>query len=397
MDNNNNVIDITMPALGADMTEGTLLEWLVKPDDSVDKGAIIAVIETSKGAIDMESYNQGIISELLVEPGTKLPVGSLLARMYSSVPQQIVTPSPSVPIDTARDEVINSYRSSNTSEETQIQTPADRVLASPLARKTAALSGINLSDLTGTGPQGAILIRDLDAVSIQEVKQTPQHQSMSPMRQAISEAMSRSKREIPHYYISLDINLNKTIQWLTEQNKSREPEHRLLLPAVLLRAIASQLTKFPELNGFYNDGGFIPAAAVNIGNTISLREGGLVIPAILNADQLSLDQTMDALRDIAERSRRGRLRSSEISEGTVTVTSIGERGADSIIGVIYPPQVAIIGLGRPRQAAIVSNGELSVGDIITVTLAADHRVSDGISGARFLRSLSKQLQHPEAL
>lgn len=140
-----------------------------------------------------------------------------------------------------------------------------------------------------------------------------------------------------------------------------------------------------------------PSEEVNIGNTISLREGGLVIPGILNADQLSVDQTMDALRDLAERSRRGRLRSSEISQTTITVTSIGERGADSITGVIYPPQVAIIGLGRQRQAPVIRENQIEVGEIMTVTLAADHRVSDGVTGARFLQALAKQLQHPEAL
>jgi pyruvate dehydrogenase E2 component (dihydrolipoamide acetyltransferase) len=217
------------------------------------------------------------------------------------------------------------------------------------------------------------------------------------MRQAISDAMSRSKKEIPHYYLALDIELTKVQTWLAEQNQQREPEQRLLLPAVILNAIARQLVKFPDLNGFYQDGHFTPSTAVNIGNTISLREGGLVIPGILNADQLSVVQTMDALRDLAERSRRGRLRSSEISQTTITVTSIGERGADSITGVIYPPQVAIIGLGRQRQAPVIRENQIEVGEIMTVTLAADHRVSDGVTGARFLQALAKQLQHPEAL
>ncbi|ANQ24322.1 dehydrogenase [Vibrio natriegens] len=437
MENNTrdgSLIDITMPALGADMRDGTLMEWQIKPGDHVEKGDIIAIIETSKGAIDMESYHTGTITELLIEPDIKLPVGSVIARMASDTPvsndiehtqpvsttaetSQLVAEAeaeelpPYIAPITARTSVNEPKRASDTVTESELSkhiletSPSEsqqRQYASPVARKTAHLSGIELSTLTGSGPYGAVLLRDLpkDADS-----QTPPpadktkavRQDVSPMRQAISDAMSRSKKEIPHYYLALDIDLTKVQTWLAEQNQQREPEQRLLLPAVILNAIARQLVKFPDLNGFYQDGHFTPSTAVNIGNTISLREGGLIIPGILNADQLSVDQTMDALRDLAERSRRGRLRSSEISQTTITVTSIGERGADSITGVIYPPQVAIIGLGRQRQAPVIRENQIEVGEIMTVTLAADHRVSDGVTGARFLQALAKQLQHPEAL
>lgn len=438
------LIDITMPALGADMRDGTLMEWQVKPGDHVEKGDIIAVIETSKGAIDMESYYSGTITDLLIEPDIKLPVGSVIARMESDTPVSPVADIKSSPISQdssepltgaayeelpphlppyiapktdraanfesgwGRGETFKSDIVTNTELSKRLDvaaTAADnqqRQYASPIARKTAYLSGIELSTLTGSGPYGAILLRDLpentDSPTPQPVvNSTSERQEMSPMRQAISDAMSRSKKEIPHYYLSLDIDLTKVQIWLAAQNQQREPENRLLLPAVILNAIARQLVKFPDLNGFYQDGHFTPSTEVNIGNTISLREGGLVIPGILNADQLTVDQTMDALRDLAQRSRRGRLRSSEISQTTITVTSIGERGADSITGVIYPPQVAIIGLGRQRQAPVVKDNQIEIGEIMTVTLAADHRVSDGVTGARFLQALAKQLQHPEAL
>jgi pyruvate dehydrogenase E2 component (dihydrolipoamide acetyltransferase) len=417
MDNNEHtpaLIDITMPSLGADMRDGTLIEWQVKPGDRVEKGAIIAVIETNKGAIDMESYHQGTISELLVEPGIKLSVGSVMARMETNSPVSATLdktgsvtplrktstdtePSPSMPPPPS-DKPLAQAAAIPRKEEVK----TERQLASPAARKAAHLAGIELSAIAGSGPQGAVVLRDLQADTRPSDKQpvgavTSSRPEMSPMRQAISDAMSRSKREIPHYYLALDINLTKAQHWLEEQNRQREPEQRILLPALLLTAIAGQLTRFPDLNGFYTDGYFTPSSEVNIGNTISLRGGGLVIPAILSADQLTMDQIMDALRDLAERSRRGRLRSSEISESTITVTSIGERGADSITGVIYPPQVAIIGLGRLRQVPVVNGDNLEVGEVMTVTLAADHRVTDGITGARFLHALAKKLQHPEAL
>ncbi|MBR9787457.1 MAG: 2-oxo acid dehydrogenase subunit E2 [Vibrionaceae bacterium] len=428
------LIDITMPALGADMRDGTLMEWQVKPGDKVEKGDIIAVIETSKGAIDMESYHSGTITELLIEPDIKLPVGSVMARMESDIPVSggiaqtqsasttadstqplaepeieelppYIAPTTARPSDTEPKLESDRVTSSDLLKRRAASPPSEiqqRQYASPAARKAAHLSGIELSTLTGSGPDGAILLRDLpksaDAPTPSPAdKTTAERQDVSPMRQAISDAMSRSKKEIPHYYLALDIDLTRIQTWLKEQNQQREPEQRLLLPAVILNAIARQLIKFPDLNGFYQDGHFTPATAVNLGNTISLREGGLVIPGILNADQLSVDQTMEALRDLAERSRRGRLRSSEISQTTITVTSIGDRGADSITGVIYPPQVAIIGLGRQRQAPVIKENQIEIGEIMTVTLAADHRVSDGVTGARFLQALAKQLQHPEAL
>ena len=410
------------------MRDGTLIEWQVKPGDHIEKGDTVAVIETSKGAIEMESYHSGTISELLVEPEIKLPVGSVMARMESDSPlsESAIeeTTSETVPLTNEQrqepelnDTQLPPYippkhlRSAPSSTEAKVNKSQSRLYASPAARKQAHQSGIDLLSLTGSGPNGAIVLRDLTSqISTRPVEPsqentsatptstaTPSSSTTSAMRQAISDAMTRSKQEIPHYYLALEINLTQAQNWLMEQNQQREPEQRLLLPAILITAIARQLAKHPQLNGFYQDGHFTPSADINIANTISLREGGLVTPAILNANQLTVAQTMDSLRDLTERARHGRLRSSEISQGTITVTSIGERGADMITGVIYPPQVAIIGLGRLRKVPVVDGDAITVGDVMTVTLAADHRVSDGINGARFLHALAKQLQHPEAL
>ncbi|AJR05448.1 2-oxo acid dehydrogenase subunit E2 [Photobacterium gaetbulicola] len=409
-----NLIDITMPALGADMRDGTLIEWQVKRGDKVAKGDIIAVIETSKGAIDMEAYHDGTITELLVEPIIKLPVGSVMARMTATKaePQVVTTPAlgttdsttatgKQTPADSRQDGSLptvmverHPYLARHPS--VLVQPNPSRQLVSPAARLLAIQQGIMLSGLTGSGPNGAILLRDIPAKPEQHARHEIKDESSS-MRQAISDAMSMSKQQIPHYYLALDIDLSTTQAWLKQQNQHREPEQRLLITAVIIAAIARQLPRYPALNGSCHEGQFTPAEAIHIGNTISLRDGGLVVPAILDADQRNLEQVMASLKEITERARRGRLRSSELTGATITVTSIGERGADSLIGVIYPPQVAIIGLGRLRKAPIVSNDKLCVGDVMTVTLSADHRVSDGLTGSRFLTALAKQLQHPEDL
>ncbi|MGR5065109.1 dihydrolipoamide acetyltransferase family protein [Photobacterium sp. DNB22_13_2] len=404
------LVDITMPALGADMRDGTLIDWQIKPGDQVKKGDIIAVIETNKGAIDMEAYHDGIITELLVMPTIKLPVGSVMARMAETGSQ-----SPSSKATHVSHPITSSPSPEHEHHEVTVQ-PAPiahrpylpphterygsrgptRQIVSPAARQLANQRGIALSGLLGSGPNGAILLRDLPTAPEAQASRDVDHKK-SAMRQAISEAMSLSKQQIPHYYLSLEVNLSKTQQWLIQQNQQREPEQRLLITAVILTAIARQLPRYPALNGFYQNGSFTPSQAIHIGNTISLRDEGLVVPAILNADQLNLDQMMVSLRDQTERGRRGRLRSSELGSATVTVTSIGDRGADAITGVIYPPQVAIVGLGRLRQAPLVDNGNIAIGDLMTVTLSADHRVSDGLVGSRFLNAMAKQLQHPEDL
>ncbi|MDV5170287.1 dihydrolipoamide acetyltransferase family protein [Photobacterium rosenbergii] len=407
MQSEDTLIDITMPALGADMHDGTLVEWQVNLGDEVQKGDIIAVIETSKGAIDMESYHDGTITDLLVEPEIKLPVGSVMARMTTAQPANTEPKAnesqPSAPKPNSN-EPTSAFSEDNypfppfalARQHKNNDQHSTRVLISPAARHRVEEDHLDVSYLHGSGPEGAIVLRDLPP-QIPTGSKTKTSTKSSQMRQAISEAMSRSKQQIPHYYLSLEADLSKAEQWLVQYNQQREPEDRMLLSSLVITAIARQLTKYPSLNGYYIKGEFIPSPAVNIGNAISLREGGLVVPAIINADELSLEQVMIKLKELAERGRHGHLRSTEITDATITVTSIGERGADMITGIIYPPQVAIIGLGRLRDAPVVNNGTLTVGSVMTITLAADHRVSDGIIGARFLHSVAKQLQKPEAL
>ena len=435
------MIDITMPSLGADMAEGTLIEWLVTIGDQVNKGDIIAVIETDKGAIDMEAYQSGKVSKIVVQPITKVPVGTVLARLESDsnsdpgsktpttkpkqqqqnktleeesdkqtqteeivsekiVSEKIVSKK-ALPIDTLPEEIFPKKKSPKKASP----------LASPLVRKIAEDSQLDLSTIKGSGPGGAIILNDVvnDAANnsseavdgSKKIKKTSTQNNTdtntNAMRTAIALAMEKSKREIPHYYLSLDIDISKTLQWLHTENKEREPDQRQLLLAVLLKAVANTLIKFPQLNGYYLNNQFQPSEGVHIGNAISLRKGGLVVPAIHHVETLSLDDVMRALRDVVNRSRGGRLRSSELSDATITVTNMGDLGSDTVFGIIYPPQVAIIGFGTPRKAPQVKDNALIVSHIITISLSADHRVSDGGLGAKFLNTFAHQLQKPESL
>ena len=217
------------------------------------------------------------------------------------------------------------------------------------------------------------------------------------MRQAIAAAMTRSKREIPHYYLAEDIDLTTATDWLARRNADLPPDRRLLMGALFIKAVALTLRRFPELNGFDRDGRFEPSAAIHVGAATAIRGGGLVAPAIHDADRLDLDALMAHLRDLVGRVRGGGLRASELADPTITVSSLGERGVDRLYAIIYPPQVAIVGFGTPRARPWIIDDAVVVRTVVSATLAADHRHSDGHRGALFLARLAQRLQEPDTL
>lgn len=217
------------------------------------------------------------------------------------------------------------------------------------------------------------------------------------MRQAIAAAVARSNREIPHYYLSTDIDMSRATAWLQRENLTRPVADRLLPAVLLLKSVATALRQSPELNGFWVDGAFRPSASVHIGVAISLRGGGLVVPAIHDADRRSIAELMRALRDLVQRARSGALRSSEIMDPTITITNLGDQGVRTVFGVIYPPQVALVGFGRITERPWAEGGMVGVRPVVTATLAADHRASDGHRGGFFLAAVDRLLQRPEEL
>jgi pyruvate dehydrogenase E2 component (dihydrolipoamide acetyltransferase) len=209
--------------------------------------------------------------------------------------------------------------------------------------------------------------------------------------------MARSKREIPHYYLSTTIDLSNAMAWLATENLKRPIVDRLLYGVLLIKAVALALREVPELNSTWKDGRLNHSVEINAGIAISLRAGGLVAPALLKTDEQNLDDLMKNFRDLVKRARAGSLRSSELSEPTITITSLGEQGAESVFGIIYPPQVAIVGFGRPRECPRTVQGQVVSRPVIEATLSADHRVSDGHRGSLFLSAVDRLLQHPEKL
>jgi pyruvate dehydrogenase E2 component (dihydrolipoamide acetyltransferase) len=432
--------DFCMPSLGSDMVSGTLIEWRVKPGDRVRRGDIIAVVDTDKAAIEIEVFEDGVVEQLLVEPGQTVAVGTVMAIIRSEAggaapPEAIPAAAGAAERVSARQAIeipLGLAEPRPVERVTPLQPPpeagAERIKASPYARKLAAVNSIDLSVLRGTGPGGAISATDVEraiamvkaeipretlAPSIAEMPPAVPQEAVPPappiierpavtdyqagMRRAIAAAMARSNREIPHYYLQMRIDMSRTLRWLESENLKRPIQERILSVVPLIKAVALALGDVPELNGYWIDDRHQPQEAINIGFAISLRQGGLITPALLQVDLKNLDELMGALRDLITRTRAGKLRSSEMTDATTTVTSLGDLGVETVYGVIYPPQVALVGFGKVMEQPWAESGMLAVRPVLTATLAADHRATDGRRGAQFLDALNRYLQEPSRL
>ena len=458
-----------MPVLGADMDEGTVLEWLVKPGDEVHKGDVIAVIDTEKSAIEVESFSAGTIDRLVVGVGETVPVGTVLAaiaepgkeraapapaaarkELTHGQPVKAERPAPPVPAPRPPSPVIRhrahelgidlatvhgtgpagAVTRADVEHVAAARLPAaaapptdtgpkpprsrqkprpqaGRRRVTPVARRLAAELGVDLAAVTGTGPAGAIREADVRLAG-PAGKPTPPTAVAAPaarsaedrtrsMRQAIARLMARSKREVPHYYVSNTADMTRALSWLHDRNRELDVSQRVVPAALLLKAAALAAWQVPQLNGYWVDDAFRPAEAVHLGVAISIRGGGLLTPAIHDAADLQLGELMARMRDLVTRARSGRLRGSELADATITVTNLGDQGVESVYGVIYPPQVALVGFGRVTERPVAVGGLVGARPVVINTLAADHRATDGYTGARYLTTISDLLQRPEEL
>jgi pyruvate dehydrogenase E2 component (dihydrolipoamide acetyltransferase) len=384
--------EFRMPSLGADMQAGTLVAWRIKPGASIKRGDIVAEVETDKGLIEIECFEAGELEKILVEPGARVPVGAPLAIVKTiGAPVTAAPPAPAAPpLARAPEAAVPAGAA-----------PAGvRVKASPLARKLAAELRVDLVTVEGTGPGGVIERADVERAAAGR-RPGPEpaagDKGRAGMRRAIAAAMSKANREIPHYYLQTRIDMSRALAWLEAENAKRPMQDRLLAAVLTLKAVALALRDVPELNGFWIADEHRVSPAIHIGFAISMKGGGLVAPAIRDVDGQSLDQLMAALRDLIPRARAGRLRSSEMTDATITLTNLGDLGVEAVFGVIYPPQVALVGFGKAMPQPWAQDGMLGVHPVAIATLAADHRATDGHRGGQFLEAVNRRLQSPEAL
>ncbi|TDK45039.1 dihydrolipoamide acetyltransferase family protein [Antarcticimicrobium luteum] len=388
-----------MPSLGSDMESAVLAEWLVQPGDTVTRGDVIAVVETQKGAIEIEVYESGTVTELTARVGTELPVGAPLA-VIAAEREDAAEPEGKSQAPAAETPVAKAPEAPPMGGLPPGGLPPGGIAASPAARVRAQALGVDLAALTGSGPGGAVVLADVEAAAPAPAPEPEKPRrrglDLDEMRKAIANAMSRANREIPHFHLSQTFDLTPAADFLTAHNAGKPPAERLLMAALYLRAAVGAARAVPELNGWYEDG-FRPSDTVNIGLAVALRGGGLVAPALIGAEAMDLAQIMAGMRDLVSRARAGRLRNSEMTQGTLTVSALGETGPEAMAGVIFPPQVALLGIGAPQLRPWVVDGQVIPRQVLTVTLAADHRVADGRIAAGFLTEFISLVSAPERL
>jgi pyruvate dehydrogenase E2 component (dihydrolipoamide acetyltransferase) len=345
------------------------------------------VVETDKGAIDVEIFEDGVVREIVVPVGQKVAVGTVLARLDAE--GEAAGSAPAGP----------------------------RAKVSPAARRRAHELGVEVESLQGSGADGAITLADVErAAGAAVASQAPALEepatlapqgavsttgvpadSRASMRAAIASAMSRSKREIPHYYLSTTVDVTTATEWLAAHNAAVPVTERLLFAALLVKALALTCRETPGFSGFHRDGRYEESPAVHVGVAVALRGGGLVAPAIMNTADQSLPALMTAMRELVARARAGRLRASELAAPTIVLTSLGEDSVDVVFPIIQPPQVAIVGAGTVVERPWVVEGKILPRQLVTLSLGADHRVTDGRLGAQFMSKLVRKLGDPATL
>jgi pyruvate dehydrogenase E2 component (dihydrolipoamide acetyltransferase) len=360
-------------------------------------------VDTQKGLIDIEVFDEGLVHELCIQPGEKVPVGTVMALIEDGSGSAAAPATGAAPVPAKQATgVIPVEKETPAEPHTQPAVSEEhvghRIKASPLARSMAQEQGIDLATVRGTGEGGAITKQDVEHALAAQASpgMVKPETNAAQIRKAVAAAMSRSNRDIPHYYLDVQVDMSRALSWLHEANNKRDVKHRLLPVALLIKAVAKALKEVPDMNAWWVDG-LQRKPDINIGFAVSLRGGGVMIPAIRDADKKSPDGMMEALQDIISRARDLKLRSSELGASTITVTNLGDNQADRVFGVIYPPQVAIVGFGSIREQPWAENGMLDVRPVMTISLAADHRATDGITGSRFLMAVESYLQKPESL
>ncbi len=424
---------ITMPQMGADMTEGTVLKWLKKVGDEVKRGEIIAEIETDKATVELEAFEGGVLQQLVVEEGETVPVGETIA-ILGEAGEKVEAPERKPPAETPARRKLSEDRPEEeeaqaasrqplgTEEATAEREPDGRVRISPVARRIANEQGVDIGSLQGSGPGGRILRRDVEAAAkgapsrpVETEEKAPaaspapvarptqtldavagKVQPLTRMRQAIARRMSQSKQAAPHYYLTLDIDMTAALEFRRQLNSVASDEERVSINDLVVKACALALYRHPRFNSEFGEEGIRIHDQINVDVGIALDDG-LIAPAILDAGRKSLGQIAREGKDLVSRAREGRLRADEYSAGTFTITNLGAFGVESLIGIINPPQAAILGVGSVMKQPVVLDDAVVARDVMKVALSADHRVTDGAEGARFLKEIQGFLENPAAM
>lgn len=428
-------IQLTMPALSPTMETGTLAKWLVKVGDEVESGTILAEIETDKATMEFESIDDGVVGKLFVEEGAEdIPVGQLIAVLLedgedASAADAIEadTPAPAAPAPAAAKEAAPAPAATEaapapapaaaTAPSTPAPAPAPvaksgdkegtRVFASPLAKRIAEQSGYDISEIPGSGPRGRVIKRDVEAYSPSAAPEVAagmvsmegdapyEEIKLSNMRKTIAKRLTESKQTVPHFYLSVDVELDNLLAARKGLNAMSD-EYKISVNDFVIKACAAALMKVPAANVQFMGDTMRQFKRADISVAVAI-DGGLITPVVKGADQKGLRKISDETKDLAKRAHEGKLAPEEYAGGTFSISNMGMMGVKQFDAVINPPQAAILAVGAGEQRPVVKNGELSVATVMTITLSCDHRAIDGAVGAEFLAAVKMFLQEPSAM
>ncbi len=402
--------NVVMPQMGYDMREGTVVRWYKQEGETVDRGEVIADIETDKATVEFEAYTGGVLGRIVAEAGVAVPVGQLIAIITEpgeSVPEvaaPAASPAPAPPSAPA------PAPAAPAPERAAAPASDGGVRASPIARRLARERGIDLSLVTGSGPNGRITERDVEnfqapaavpepaAAPAAEPAPTPADSriELSRMRQTIARVTADSKSTAPHFYVTAEIDMGKAMSLRRDVNDESDPENRVSVNDLMVKASALALARHPKFNSFFRGDHLEVHGAMNIGIAIAL-ESGLILPGVSNCESKSLLQIAAATKDLIARANSGTLRNEEYSSTTFSISNMGMFDVESFTAIIYPPHAAILAVGSVKQQPVVRDGELAVGTMMKATLSTDHRVADGAEAGQFLMEIKRVLENPVSL
>lgn len=425
------ITEVTMPSMGADMTEGTIVKWLKAEGDEVKRGDKIAEIETDKTVVEMESYSEGLIRKLIAAEGDLVQVGNVIAYIGAAedeVPETAAAPAAAPAESAPEPAVAKAEPAPEAAAPAPVATPepvavapaptpaapsangAGRIKASPIARRLATEKGFEIGQIPGTGPGGRVTRDDVlnfrpSPAFAQVAPQSVKHEvdgsdiPLTNMRKAIARVTVRSKTEAPHYYVTHAVDMTDAMHFRAQLNEAlAEHGDKVSVNDLILKAVVNALIKLPKWNASFKEDKLEGHSDVNIGVAIALDEG-LIVPAIMRAQNMSLVEISRAAKDLGKRARGdgGNLTQEELTAGTFGTSNLGMFGTDVFAAIIVPPQAGIIAVGAVKPTPAVHNGEIAIRQVMNATISADHRVGDGAEAAVFLREVQRNLENPTRL
>ena len=404
---------IVMPQMGYDMREGTVVRWLKQEGETVGRGEVIAEIETDKATIEMEAFSTGVLGKIMVEEGRAVPVGELIAVITEPgepIPSAEELAGMAVPAPTAQATAPAEAPAPEAvpAEPPAATAPPSQIRATPIARRLAREKGIDLAQVTPTGPGGRVTEADVLAheVSSKAVPAPPRavpptilpggRVELTRMRRAIANVTSQSKREAPHFYVTTEIDMTEAMAVRRQLNEALQDGTRVSVNDMVVKATARALEKFPNLNASFLGDYLQLNPDLNIGIAIALEQG-LILPAIGSCQNKSLVEIARASSDLVERAQGGTLRAEEYTGGTFSISNLGMFDVDNFVAIIFPPNAAVLAVGTVKEQPVVRGGQVTIAQIMNATVSVDHRVSDGAEGARFLAEVKRNLERPVSL